>query len=64
MGITFAPAWAQHLSNHLLEVTKARCASAGHAGEWDAAAWIDNFIFATQDATTMERVKAIFLGLG
>ena len=63
MGITFAPAWAQHLSNHLIEVTKARYASAGHAGEWDAVAWIDNYIFATQDAATMERVKTIFLSL-
>jgi hypothetical protein len=63
MGITFAPAWAQHVSNHLLAVTRARYEREGHAGSWDAAAWIDNYIFAAEDAETMERVKTIFLAL-
>jgi hypothetical protein len=63
MGITFAPAWAQHLSNHLLAVTRARYARERHTGEWDAAAWIDNYIFAADNISTMEHVKTIFLAL-
>jgi hypothetical protein len=63
MGITFAPAWAQHLSNHLLEVLRKRLESEIPQLSWTAVAWVDNFIFTATDVGTMDRIRAKFLVL-
>jgi hypothetical protein len=59
MGISFAPAWAQHVSQFLLEVTKKRLPPS-IAQWWDAAVWIDNFLFVADGAATLARVRAAF----
>jgi hypothetical protein len=43
MGISFAPSWAQHVSQFLVDVVRDRFPPADSRW-WDAAVWIDNFI--------------------
>jgi hypothetical protein len=59
MGISFAPSWAQHVSQFLLEVTKKRLPPTDTQW-WDAAVWIDNFLFVADGEPTLARVRAAF----
>jgi hypothetical protein len=59
MGISFAPTWAQHVSQFLVEVARSR-APPTSAQWWDAAVWIDNFIFVADSEVTLTRVRSVF----
>jgi hypothetical protein len=59
MGISFAPAWAQHVSQFLLEVAKKRLPPTSTQW-WDAAVWIDNFLFVADGGSTLSCVRAVF----
>jgi hypothetical protein len=63
MGICFAPAWAQHVSQYLLEVTRSRCPPVPNRSKWVAVVWIDNFIFAADSPDTLATVRAVFDGV-
>lgn len=45
MGICFAPAWAQHVSNYIIEIVRRNLPTAN----FDIIAWIDNFIVVSPD---------------
>jgi hypothetical protein len=62
MGIGFAPAWAQHVSQFLVEVARSRFPPTD-AQWWDAAIWIDNFIFVADGDATLARARSIFEGI-
>jgi hypothetical protein len=59
MGICFAPAWAQHVSQYLLDVLRDRMPPALAHG-WASAVWIDNFILAADGPATLALLKTTF----
>jgi hypothetical protein len=59
MGISFAPSWAQHVSQFLIEVVRNRFPPAD-SHWWDAAVWIDNFIFVADDERTLAQLRSTF----
>jgi hypothetical protein len=59
MGISFAPSWAQHVSQFLIDVVRNRLPPT-ETRWWDAAVWIDNFIFVADDEHTMAQLQSTF----
>ena len=56
MGICFAPAWTQMVSNYILQLTRHRSIHQ----EWVAFAWVDNFIFAAVSQENMDSAMSSF----
>ena len=65
MGICFAPAWAQHVAEYLVQVVRARLA--GKVGPFDIIVWVDNFVVlcdnASDDAVIRDALDAVFAEL-
>jgi hypothetical protein len=59
MGISFAPAWAQHVAQFLIDVVRKRFPPTDTQW-WDAAVWIDNFIFVADGERCLKQVSAAF----
>jgi hypothetical protein len=59
MGISFAPSWAQHVSQFLVDVVRDRFPPADSRW-WDAAVWIDNFIFVADGERTLAHLRSVF----
>jgi hypothetical protein len=58
MGVTFAPAFAQHVALYLADEAKRRSGVSG-----DIIVWIDNFILVTSTIQELRVLEAAFLGL-
>jgi hypothetical protein len=56
MGICFAPAFAQHVSNYIVNLVKSNLAQF----HFDAFAWIDNFIVVSLSPEADEQIRAAF----
>jgi hypothetical protein len=59
MGISFAPSWAQHVSQFLVDVVRKRLPPS-EAQWWDATVWIDNFIFVADGEHTLALLRSTF----